>query len=287
MKNKILASLLFFVSFFSIRAQNKDYVVTIKTNYGNMVALLYDETPKHKANFIKLAKGHYYDSLLFHRIIKGFMIQTGDPDSKRATPDQNLGTGGPKYTIPAEFNSKFFHEKGALAAARQRDQLNPKKASSGSQFYIVQGKVIDEMELILNKEKFNAGLASMLKNPVHKDLKDSINYLYKIQDQGAIKKKMTSLIPRIERETGVKVLKENLQPERIKTYSTLGGTPNLDGEYTIFGKVISGLTVIDKIATLRSDRMDRPNEDVRIFVTVEKLRKRKIEKLYAYKYPEK
>ena len=122
--------------------QKKDHVVTIKTKFGDMVAILYDETPKHKENFIKLAKEHYYDSLSFHRIIEGFMIQGGDPDSKRAKPGQRLGNGGPGYTVEAEINPKFFHEKGALSAARLSDQVNPTKASSGSQFYIVQGRII-------------------------------------------------------------------------------------------------------------------------------------------------
>src|SRR5688572_740856 len=121
-------------------SQKTDYVVTIKTNHGDMIAILYDETTKHKENFIKFVKEHYFDNLLFHRVIQGFMIQGGDPQSKGAGPGQRLGNGGPGYTIPAEINPKFFHEKGALSAARLGDEANPTKASSGSQFYIVQGK---------------------------------------------------------------------------------------------------------------------------------------------------
>jgi cyclophilin family peptidyl-prolyl cis-trans isomerase len=126
-------------------AQNKDYVVTIKTKFGDMVVILFDETPKHKANFIKLAKEHYFDSILFHRVIKDFMIQGGDPNSKHAKPDEHLGLGGPGYTIDAELNPKFSHEKGVLSAARLGDQQNPSRASSGSQFYIVQGKNLQWM----------------------------------------------------------------------------------------------------------------------------------------------
>src|SRR6478736_9863911 len=133
----ILSSLV--VIFSNCLAQKKDFVITIKTSYGEMVAILYDETPKHKANFIKLAKEHYFDSLLFHRVISGFMIQGGDPNSKKAKPGESLGNGGPGYLIDAEFNPKLFHKKGALAAARTD---NPEKASSGSQFYIVQGAVL-------------------------------------------------------------------------------------------------------------------------------------------------
>src|SRR6187401_2527174 len=121
-----LFSLLFLLILVSSCGQDKnDYVVTIKTKYGDMVAILYDETPKHKENFIKLAKEHYFDSLLFHRVIQGFMIQGGDPDSKKAQPGQRLGSGGPGYTVDAEINPKYFHEKGALSAARLNDQQNP------------------------------------------------------------------------------------------------------------------------------------------------------------------
>src|SRR3954467_4688349 len=127
-RRKALAAFFIFISMTGC-TQKKDYVVTIKTKFGDMVAILYDETPKHKANFIKLAKEHYYDGLLFHRVIEGFMIQGGDPESKNAKPGQRLGNGGPGYTIEAEFNPKFFHEKGALSAARLSDQMNPTKAS--------------------------------------------------------------------------------------------------------------------------------------------------------------
>src|SRR6266516_566856 len=141
LKHSILV--LVIVSLFTkTHAQKKDFVITINTKYGDMVAILYDETPKHKANFIKLAKEHYFDSLMFHRVIAGFMIQGGDPNSKKAKPGENLGMGGPGYTVEAEFNPKFFHKKGVLAAARTGGPSNPTKASSGSQFYIVQGTVL-------------------------------------------------------------------------------------------------------------------------------------------------
>ena len=140
-------------------AQDSDYVVTIKTKHGDMVAVLYDETPKHKENFIKLAKEHFFDSTLFHRVIEGFMIQGGDPESKTAVPGQPLGRGGPGYTVDAEFNPKFFHERGALSAARLGDQQNPTKASSGSQFYVVQGTVMTEAELKFDPEKFDKAMA--------------------------------------------------------------------------------------------------------------------------------
>jgi cyclophilin family peptidyl-prolyl cis-trans isomerase len=186
--------------------------VKLITDSGTMVIMLYNRTPLHRDNFIKLVKQHYYDSLLFHRVIHHFMIQGGDPDSKNAKPGEMLGNGGPKYTIPAEFDSTLFHKKGVLAAAREGDDVNPRKASSGSQFYIVQGKVFTDAEL----------------------------------DQLATKKKIT--IPEYRR----------------KFYRTIGGTPHLDMNYTVFGEVISGMEVIDKIASAKTDPNNRPLKDIRM-----------------------
>lgn len=255
------------------KADKNDYVVTIKTSYGDMVAILYDETPKHKANFIKLAKEKYFDSLLFHRVIQGFMIQGGDPDSKKATADARLGMGGPKYTIDAEINPNFFHEKGALSAARLGDEQNPAKASSGSQFYIVQGTVISESDvesLKIDQMKLNTAFRQVMMNPTNKPLVDSLNLIYMSGDMNAYQKKITSLVPRIEKETGMKVTRD-VSPEKIKTYTTVGGAPHLDAEYTVFGKVIKGLDIIDKIAAVPTVSGDRPFEDVRMTVTVEEM----------------
>ena len=270
-------------------AQKKDYVVTIKTQYGDMVAILYDETPKHKENFIKLAKEHYFDSLLFHRVIAGFMIQAGDPDSKKAQPGVPLGMGGPGYTVPAEINPNFFHEKGTLSAARLGDDRNPSKASSGSQFYIVQGTVVPETainDLRYDQMKLTMGLRQIISKPENKPLLDSLNNLYQSGDMQAYQKKIFSLVPRVEKETGTKVTKE-ISPEKIKAYSTIGGAPHLDGEYTVFGKVIKGLEVIDQIAMQHKDGGDRPIADIRMMVTVEEMSKKKITKEYGYVYPEK
>lgn len=266
-------------------AQKKDHVVTIKTKYGDMVAILYDETPKHKANFIKLASEHYYDSLLFHRVIEGFMIQGGDPESKKASAGQRLGNGGPNYTIEAEFNPKFFHEKGALSAARLGDAVNPTKASSGSQFYIVQGRKVSEAELTIDQQKFGMSLQQFFQKPENKVYYDSIAKLYQLRDQQAYENYIVSLKPIVESQLGVE-LDKDVSPEIVKAYSTIGGTPSLDGQYTVFGKVIKGLEVIDKIAAQPKDAADRPTEDIRMFVTVEEMPKSKITKLYGYKYPE-
>lgn len=262
-----------------------DYLVTIKTSYGDMVAILYDETPKHKENFIKLAKEHYFDSLLFHRTIEGFMIQGGDPDSKHAVPGQQLGMGGPGYTVDAEFNPKFFHEKGALSAARLPDDMNPYKESSGSQFYIVQGRIIPTSEangIRINQVQLNAAFQQILQNPANQPLIDSLNQLYMTGDMVAYTKKVYSLVPRLEKQTGMKIYKD--VPEGvIETYATVGGAPHLDGDYTVFGKVIGGLEVIDKIAALPRNG-ERPIEDVRMFVTVEEIPRKEISEKYGYKY---
>jgi cyclophilin family peptidyl-prolyl cis-trans isomerase len=264
-----------------------DFVVKIKTSEGEMVAILYDETPKHKENFLKLAREKYFDSLLFHRVIAGFMIQGGDPDSKNAQPGQPLGRGGPNYTVEAEINAKYFHEKGALSAARLGDEQNPSKASSGSQFYIVQGQVIPQEsinDLKFDQMKLTMGLRQIISKPENKALLDSLNNLYYSGNMQAYQQKLFSLAPRVEKETGMIVTK-NVSPEKIKAYTSIGGAPHLDGEYTVFGKVIAGLEVIDKIAALPKDGADRPLQDLRMFVTVEEMPRKKIENTYGYTYP--
>ena len=197
----------------------KEIRVLIKTNMGNLVVKLYNETPLHRDNFVKLISQEYFNKTLFHRVINNFMIQGGDPDSKTATKGQALGNGGPEYTIPAEFVATRFHKKGALAAARTSDDINPKKESSGSQFYIVQGKVYTNDELNI-----------------------------------------------FEQRLGKKFTKE----ERT-AYTTVGGTPHLDGSYTVFGELIEGFDVLDKIAAVAGDQMNRPLEDV-IILSVEILK---------------
>ncbi len=195
--------------------------VLIKTSKGNITILLYNETPLHQSNFLKLVNEGFYDSLLFHRVIKGFMIQGGDPKSKNADISTPLGSGGPGYTIPAEFNQKFIHKKGALAAARRGGPGNPAKESSGSQYYIVQGKVITDSEL----------------------------------DQ-----KQLSL-QRVRPEF-------RYSPEQREIYKTIGGTPQLDMDYTVYGEVIEGLEVIDSIADVTTAKGNRPIEDVVMFMQV-------------------
>ncbi|MBK6344885.1 MAG: peptidylprolyl isomerase [Bacteroidales bacterium] len=181
--------------------------ILIETEYGNMTAVLYNETPQHRDNFLKLIKQGWYNGSIFHRVIRNFMIQGGGKESQMNDPG---------YTIPAEINSRYFHKKGALAAARKPDQVNPKKASSGSQFYIVQGQILKDQQLDM-----------------------------------------------FEKQTNKKI-----SPEGRTAYKTAGGTPHLDGEYTVFGEVISGLDVIDKIAAVQTAAGDKPVKDVKMKITV-------------------
>ncbi|MDG1477110.1 MAG: peptidylprolyl isomerase [Vicingaceae bacterium] len=213
----LIAMLFFSISGFSQKAK-KQTKVLISTSYGEMTLVLYNETPKHRDNFIKLVKDGFYDGTLFHRVIQGFMIQGGDPDSKTAKKGQMLGNGGPGYTVPAEFNKHFYHKRGALSAARMGDGINPQKASSGSQFYIVQGKKYDRKNL-----------------------------------EGMGKRSGATYTD-----------------EQIKVYETEGGTPQLDMNYTVFGEVIEGFDVIDKIAAVAKGRADRPKEDVKMTMKIVK-----------------
>ena len=264
-----------------------DQVVTISTEFGDMVAILYDETPLHKANFIKLANDGFFDDLLFHRVIKGFMIQGGDPDSKNVPADKQLGNGGPGYNVPAEIDPRFFHERGALSAARLGDERNPKRESSGSQFYIVQGTVWrsdDLNQFRMDQTKLFTGLRKMFEQPAYKPMLDSLNSLYNPADQTAYLNKLFQLAPKVEKLTGEKILKE-IPAERVKAYTTVGGAPHLDGGYTVFGKVIKGMEVVDKIAAMPRGPGDRPTQDVKMNVTVKEMSRKKISAEYGYVYP--
>ena len=280
---KNLAMVLLFSIFYSC-ATDKDYLVTIKTEYGEMHAILYDETPKHKDNFIKLAKEGFYDSTLFHRVMKKFMVQGGDPNSKSVAPGARLGSGGPGYTVPAEFANKYYHHKGALSAARQPDQVNPENESSGSQFYIVQGQVWTEEDLTVDMQALGKATQLMMQQPRFDSLRNVLITIYQTEGPEAYGKKLVSLKDLVEKEMQVKVTKA-MSPERLKAYTTLGGAPHLDDEYTVFGEVIDGLEVIDKIADKEVDRANRPLEDVVMTMSIEELPRKKITKLYGYEYP--
>lgn len=256
-----------FSSFNRVKAQNSNSTkVLIETNLGNIKVLLYNETPLHRDNFLKLVQQHYYDSLLFHRCIQNFMIQGGDPDSKHAPSDYLLGEGGPNYTVPAEFNSSLYHKKGALAAARDSDLDSPSQASSASQFYIVQGRVFTDSLLRTNQAKritkmrlFN----EIINRPEHKTYLEKYKAFAKAKNNDSIKVIYDYFNQKVDKEFETAVLYKFTE-EQIKTYSTIGGTPHLDLSYTVFGEVIEGLDIIDKIAAQKTDSNNRPLNEVRI-----------------------
>jgi peptidyl-prolyl cis-trans isomerase B (cyclophilin B) len=216
MKKYIITGLLIAFSFQFSHSQ-EERLVRIETTMGDMVVKLYNETPLHRDNFIKLAKEGFYDGQLFHRVIRDFMIQTGDPNSIDADKGEMLGMGGPGYTIPAEIIDKYHHKKGALAAARKGDHVNPEKESSGSQFYIVQGKIYSPMEL-----------DAFVRAGRHEEFTD----------------------------------------EQIDDYISIGGSPHLDGEYTVFGELVEGFEVLDEISKVSVDNYNRPVEDIIIKMEV-------------------
>ena len=232
--------------------------VLIETTAGNITVILFDDTPKHKANFIKLVNEHYYDGLLFHRVIQNFMMQAGDPDSKNAAPAKVLGEGDPGYTIDAEILPNHFHRKGALAAARNSDDVNPEKKSSGSQFYIVQGKKFTSQELDNLIVKINNSRKTALFTNILKGKLDSLGDNY---SQEAFQKILDQVKDSVE---NVLMPKNtfSLTPEQREEYIKEGGVPHLDGNYTVFGQVTDGFDIIDKICGLETDMNDRPKKDV-------------------------
>lgn len=244
-----------------VNAQNKgvrkETKVVISTAYGDMKIKLYNETPLHRDNFIKLVKSGFYNDLLFHRVINGFMIQGGDPESKNAPQSKRLGAGDVGYTIPAEFVfPKYYHKKGALAAARQGDQVNPQKRSSGCQFYIVQGKPMSDRDL----SRMGALAKAMQKrfNELAEKRSADIKALQEAKNEAGLQKIQDELMAQIDVEFA----------DIKKDYKELGGTPFLDGEYTVFGEVVEGLDVIDKIANVKTLPGDRPEKDVKMKITI-------------------
>ena len=236
----------------------------IKTSEGDIVIRLYDETSKHRDNFLKLAKEGYYNGTLFHRVIKDFMIQGGDPDSKNAPKGKVLGTGGPDYTIPAEFvYPQLFHKRGALSAARTGDEVNPERASSGSQFYIVWGKTYKPAELKQMERQMEMQQEQDIFNQLTKEHHEEIMNLRRNRDRAGLRTLQDKLIE--ETQTKCKQQgKPTFTPEQIEAYTTIGGTPFLDNQYTVFGEVEEGLDTVERIQNCATDRNDQPIKDVKI-----------------------
>lgn len=259
-----------------------DSIIVIKTKYGDMKAILYEETPLHKENFLKLANDGFYDSLIFHRVIRGFMIQGGDPDSKNANPGAALGSGGPGYTIPAEFNPKLFHKKGALSAARKGDQVNPNKESSGSQFYIVQGQVSSAEQLTTDMNKLASSIGKYLEVTSDTNLRNQLIQLYQTDPNGYLNQ-LIGLKSTIESELNTS-FDRNYPNDRLDAYTTVGGAQHLDDAYTVFGQIVEGLDIIDKIAAERTDPRDRPLSDIHMVISIEEVSKSDITSKYGYEY---
>lgn len=251
--------------------------VKITTPYGEMVAVLYNETPRHRDNFLMLADSGFYDSTLFHRVMNNFMIQGGDPDSKGAPIGVTLGNGGPGYTLPAEIIPGFIHKKGVLAAARNPDNINPEFRSNGSQFYIVEGNKLDSNQLAaIHQHRINK-----LKQQAYQDFfRDTANKAYKnrlvrfqeTRDQAKIQQIYSEIDPIIEKMLPDMKGYVSYEDNDFEMYKNVGGTPHLDGSYTVFGELISGYDVLDAISNVITDpNTNRPVED--IWMTIETLDK--------------
>lgn len=244
-------------------------VLLLETTKGDIRLRLFDDTPKHRDNIIKLAKEGFYDGTLFHRVIKDFMIQAGDPESKHASDTATLGSGDTGYTIPAEFvYPKYFHRRGVLSAARMGDDVNPNKESSGCQFYIVTGKVFKEAELDALESQMNQNMLHSEFNRLARQHMKEIFLMRKNSDSTGLKKLQDELIEQAE-----KIVLQNpfrFTEEQRNAYKTVGGAPHLDGQYTVFGEVIEGMDVVNRIQDVKTNRTDRPLENIVIKkITVE------------------
>lgn len=235
---------------------------TISTSLGDISIKLYDETPLHRDNFIKLVKEGYYNGTLFHRVIKDFMIQCGDPNSRGADKNTSLGSGGPGYTIPAEIHPELIHKRGALAAARLGDEVNPDKNSSGSQFYIAWGQIYNEGQMASLSRNLKMQAQQQIFNQLVQKNRDKILELRRNRDQEGL----MDLQNELNAETMALSSEKNygLSETQKKVYSTIGGVPHLDGQYTVFGEVISGLDIVEKIQNTKTGPSDRPIEDISI-----------------------
>lgn len=244
-------------------------IVKISTPKGDIRVRLYDETPQHRDNFVKLVNEGFYNGTLFHRVIKGFMIQGGDPDSIGAPAGKMLGTGGPGYNVPAEIvYPQLFHKRGALCAARQSDEVNPERESSGSQFYLVYGKVYTPQELKQMEKQMSMQQEQAIFNKLVQQNRSQILELRKARNQAGLQELQDTLIAETKKQ-----MKEfpasKFTPEQQEAYTTIGGTPFLDNQYTVFGEVESGMEVVAEIQQCATLSADRPKEDISMTMTIE------------------
>lgn len=239
--------------------------VKIQTMLGDIVVRLYDETPIHRDNFVKLVREGYYDGTLFHRVIKDFMIQGDDPDSKGAPAGKILGVGGPDYTLEAEIKEGLFHKRGALAAARQGDEVNPERRSSGSQFYIVWGQKYNEGQLRQFSKQLKMQKIQAIFNQLASEHRAEIMQMRRDRNRAGLQELQDRLAAEAEKQASDYI---GLTEEQQSIYSTLGGTPHLDGQYTVFGEVEDGLDVVEMIQASATGRGDRPVDDIEMRITV-------------------
>ena len=243
--------------------ETKETQMMMKTSLGDIKLKLYNETPQHRDNFIKLVKEGQYNGLLFHRVIKDFMVQGGDVTSKDAPMSKQLGAGDLGYTVPAEFvYPKYFHKKGALSAARTSDEVNPEKESSASQFYIVTGKVYKDAELAQMEKQKEGRLKQSIFARLQKENSAKIKAAYQSGDKAELAIIRDTLVGKTEMEAEKRKDETKLTPEQREAYKTIGGVPFLDNEYTVYGEVTEGLDVVDAIQNVKTNRQDRPLENV-------------------------
>lgn len=259
----------------NVKKSMKQVRLVIHTSVGDIKVRLFNDTPKHRDNFVKLVKQGYYDSTLFHRIINNFMIQGGDPDSKNASHEKKLGDSDLGYTVKAEIiPAKYFHKKGALAAARENDDINPNKESSACQFYIVQGKIQNDSLLEKNEKRINRQIIKKITDSIlslsnNKKIKADFE---RIKNIGAtnndslqiLQKKIDELVELPYQNYP----KYKITEEQRRTYKKIGGTPHLDTHYTVFGEVYEGLDILDKIIINKTDKNDRPLQDIRMWINI-------------------
>lgn len=251
--------------------EGKEIIVDLTTTAGPIKIKLYDDTPQHRDNFVKLVKEGFYDGVLFHRVIDGFMVQTGDPNSKNAKPGERLGASDPGYTLPAEIvYPKHYHKYGAIAAARTGDNVNPERRSSSSQFYIVTGRKATPAQMDQIAGQAVTGERQKLFNELSRQHVDSIRAMYDRNDRAGVEKLRMELIDTVEKQIPARPLPEQM----VQDYINLGGTPHLDNQYTVFGEVISGMETVEKIQKVETDGMDRPMQDVRVIKAVIEQQKR-------------